>query len=210
MLLEIDASPSRKRRYRSRAKLNTVSTFRWSTVATDGCASFKEIDGQVKNRRRKIFYFAMMICCCKQMWVLQTSWWTDQKPKETLFLLCDDDPLLETDASPSNKSMDRSTTEGETVSTLRWWSVPADRCASFKQIDGQVENGRRKCLYFGMMKCCCYQSRVLSANWWTGGEPKETFFYFAVMICYCWSRTEAGTDFTSGSWCVLVIRCHCQ
>ena len=30
------------------------------------------------------------------------------------------------------------------------------------------------------------------------------------MICYCWSRTEAGTDFTLGSWCALVVRCHCQ
>ena len=127
----MDVRPLRKLMDRSRTEGETVSTLR------------------------------SMICCCKQMWVLQTSWWTDQKPKEELFLLCDDDPLLETDASPSNKSMDRSRTEGETVSTLQWWSVPADRCASFKQIDGQVENGRRKCLYFAMMKCCCYQSRVL-------------------------------------------------
>ena len=36
-----------------------------------------------------------------------------------MFLLCDDDPLLQTDLSPSKKLMDRWRTEGEIVSTLR-------------------------------------------------------------------------------------------
>ena len=64
VLLETDASPSRKWRYRSRAKRNTVSTFRSSTVATDECASFKQVDAEIKNPRRNTLYFAMMICCC--------------------------------------------------------------------------------------------------------------------------------------------------
>ena len=127
----VDVRPLRKLMDRSRTEGETVSTLRWWSVAAKRCESFKQVDGQIKNPRRK------------------------------LFLLCNDDPLLETDASPSNKSMDRSRNEGETVSTLRWWSVPADQCASFKQIDGQVENVRRMCLYFAMMKCCCYQSRVV-------------------------------------------------
>ena len=69
------------------------------------------------------FYFAMMICCLWSMCLLQTNWWTGEQPKEELFLLWDDDLLLETDVSPSNKLMDRWRTEGETVYTLGWWSV---------------------------------------------------------------------------------------
>ena len=34
-----------------------------------------------------------------------------------MFIICYDDLLLQTDVSPSNKLMDRSRTEGETVST---------------------------------------------------------------------------------------------
>ena len=134
VLLETDASPSSKWRDRFGSKWNTVSTFRWTIIATDPCAFFKEIDGQVENLRRNCFYFAMMILCCKQMWVLQTNQWTGQEPKDTLFLLSDDDPLLQTDVSPSNKLMDRWRTKGETVYILRWWSVAADASPSFKDI----------------------------------------------------------------------------
>ena len=35
--------------------------------------------------------------------------------------------------------MDRLRTERNTVSTFRWWTVVADGCASFKQIDAQVK-----------------------------------------------------------------------
>ena len=69
------------------------------------------------------------------------------------------------DVRPSRKLMDRSRTEGENLSTLRWWTVAADRCASFKEIDGQVENRRRKCFYFAMMVSCC---------WWIV-RPSSTF-----------------------------------
>ena len=36
-----------------------------------------------------------------------------------MFLLCDDDPLLQTDVSPLNKLMDRWLTEGDTAYILR-------------------------------------------------------------------------------------------
>ena len=36
-----------------------------------------------------------------------------------MFLLSDDDPLLQTDVSPSKKLMDRLRTKGENLSTLR-------------------------------------------------------------------------------------------
>ena len=94
LLPQLDGSLSRKLSDRSRAKRNTVYTFRWWTVAADRYAFFKEVDEQVKNRRRNCFYFAMMIRCCKQMCVLQRNWWTGREPKEKIFLLCDDDPLL--------------------------------------------------------------------------------------------------------------------
>ena len=144
LLPQLDRSHSRKWRDKCRAKRNTVSTLRWLTVAADWCESFKEIHGQVKNWRRNCFYFAMMICCCWWISVLQGHLGTGQEPKEKLFLLCDDEMLPLIDVRPSNKLMDRSRTEGDTVSTLRWWSVAADRCASFKQIDGQVANWERK------------------------------------------------------------------
>ena len=175
MLLEKHANPSRKWRDRSRGKTNTVSTFRWWSLAADRCASFQEIDGQSKNRRRKCFYFAMMISCCKQI-VLQTNWWTGGEWKEKMFLLCHDEMLPLMDVRPWNKLMDRLGTKGENVSFLRWWSVAANRCDSSKQIDGQVENRRRKCFYFAMMICCCKQMWLLQTNWWTGGERNEKQF----------------------------------
>ena len=133
-LLQLDGSHSKKWRDRWRAKWKTVYTFRWWTVASDRCASFKQIDGQIKNWKRNCLYFAMMNCCCKQMWVLQRNSWTDLEPTEKLFLLCDGDLLLQTDVSPSNKFMYRSRTEGENLSTLRWWSIAADGSPSFKDI----------------------------------------------------------------------------
>ena len=163
LLLERYPNPSRKWRDRSRAKPDTVSTLRSWTVTNDRYASFKQVYGQVENLRRNCFNFAMMIPCWKQMPILQGNWWTGREQKEKLFLLCDDDPFLETDASPSKQLMDSSRTEGENISTLRWWSVAADRYSSFKQIDGQFENRRRKCFYFAMMICCSYR-RVLQGN----------------------------------------------
>ena len=172
MLLEKHANHSRKWRDRCRGKTNTVSTFRSWSLAADRCASFQEIDGQIKNRRRKCFYFAMIIRCCKQMGVLQTNWWTGQEQKEKMFLFCDDDLLLQTDVSPSNKLMDRWRMEGENVSTLRWWSVGADGSPSFKEIYGQVENRRRKSFYFAMMICCCWWISVLQGHLRTVQETK--------------------------------------
>ena len=134
MLLETDASPPRKWRDRSRAKWNTVSTLRWWTVAADGSASFKEIDGQIEKRRKPCFYFEMINCCRWSTCVLSAIWWTDQKPKQKLFLLGDVDLLLQTEVSPSKKLMDRWRTEGDPVSTLRIWSVAADGSPSFKDI----------------------------------------------------------------------------
>ena len=129
--------------------------------AHPGAESLKEIDGQVANRRRKSFYFAMMICCCWCISVLQGHLGTSREPKEKMFILCDDDPLLQTDSSPSNKLMDRWRTEGENVSTLRWWSVAADGSPSFKDIDGQVEKRKRKCFYFAMTIYCRWSMCVL-------------------------------------------------
>ena len=131
LLLERSPNPSSKWRDRSRAKRKIVSTLRWWTVAADRSTSFKQIDGQVENRKRKCFYFAMMICCCWWISVLQVHLGTGQELKEKMFVLCDDDLLLQTDVRPSNKLMDRWRTEGENVSTLRWWSVAANRPESF-------------------------------------------------------------------------------
>ena len=131
---QVDGSPSRKWRDKSRGKRKTVSTLRWWSVAADGSPSFKEIDGQVENGRRNFFYFAMMIRCCWWISVLQGHLGTGREPKEKLFLICDDDPLLLMDLRPSRTFRDRSRTEGETVSNLRWWSVSADGSPSFKDI----------------------------------------------------------------------------
>ena len=146
---------------RLRTERNTVSTFRRWSVAADRCASFKQIDGQVKKQWTNFFYFAMMICCCWWISVLQGHLGTGQEPKEKIFLICNDDLFLQRDASPSRKLMDRSKTEGETVSTLGWWSFAGNRYQSFKVIDPQVKNWRRNCFYFAMMICCCWLMWVL-------------------------------------------------
>ena len=130
----------------------------------------------MKNLRTNCFYFGMMICCCKQKRVLQTNWWTGREQKEKMFLLCDDDLLLLMDLGPSRTLMDRWRTEGENVSTLRWWSVAADGSPSFKDIDGQVGNRRRNYFYFAMLISCYYQKCVLQGHLVTGGEPKEKWF----------------------------------
>ena len=111
-----------------------VSTLRWWLVADTGAESFKQIDGQLENWRRKSCYFAMMICCCWWISVLQGHLGTGREPNETLLLLCDDDLLLLMDLRPSKTFRDRSRTEGNTPSTLRWWSVAADGSPSFKDI----------------------------------------------------------------------------
>ena len=128
----IDVSPLRKLMDRSRTLGENVCTLRWWSVAADGYPSFKDILGQVENRRRNCFYFAMMMCCCRWISILQGNWWTGEEPKEKLFLLSDDDLLLLIDVRPSNKLMDRSRSEGDTVSTLRWWSVAANTPESFE------------------------------------------------------------------------------
>ena len=105
-----------------------------------------------------------MICCCWWISVLQGHLGTGREPKEKLFVLCDDDLLLQTDVRPSNKLMDRCRREREIVSTLRWWSVAADGSPSFKDISGQVENRRRNCFNFAMMICrlwCLYFGLVI-------------------------------------------------
>ena len=77
---------------------------------------------------------------------------------------------------PSRKLMERSITQGESFSTLRWWSVAANRCESFKQIDGQVDNRTKNCFYFAMMIRCWKKMRVLQRNWWTGREQNQKMF----------------------------------
>ena len=108
LLLLMDLRPSRTLRDRSRTEGGTVSTLRWWSVAADGSPSFKDTSGQVENRRRNCFYFAMMICCCWWISVLQGHFGTGREPKEELFLLCDDDLLLQTDVHPSRTFRDRS------------------------------------------------------------------------------------------------------
>ena len=105
--------------------------------------SFKEIEGQVENRRRNCFYFAMMICCCWWISVLQGHLGTGGEHKEKLFLLCDDDLLLQTDVSPSGKLMDRWRTEGDTDSTLGWWSVSVIRC----HCEYAIQQSHHVCLF---------------------------------------------------------------
>ena len=151
MLLQTDVSPSNKLMGRSRTDRGSVSTLRRWSVAATGAESLKETDGQVANRRRKCFYFAMMIRCCWWISILQGHLGKCQEQKEKLFLLCDDDPLLLMDLRPSRTFTDRSRTEGENFSTLRWWSVAADGSPSFKDIYGQVKKRRRKFFYFAMM-----------------------------------------------------------
>ena len=146
------------------------------------------------------------------MQILQGNGGINPKPNETLFLLSDNKLLPLMDVRPLRKLMDRSRTQGETGLTLRWWSVPADRCESFLQIDGQVKNSRRNCLYFVMMIRCCWSMWVLQTNWWTGEEPKEKLFILCdddLLLLMDLrpsrtftdrSRTEGVTDSTLGSW----------
>ena len=118
--------------------------------------------------------------------------------------------------------MDRSKTQGDIVSTLRWWSVAANRCQSFKQIDGQLENRKTNCFYFAIMICCCWWISVLQGHLGTGREPKEKIFLLCndnllllmdlhpLRTFTDSSRTEVATDSTLGWWSVSVIRCHSQ
>ena len=126
----------------------------------------------------------------EKMPVLQTNWWTGRELKKKLFLLCNDGVLPLIDICPltklmdrwrtegetvctSNQLMDRSRTEGETFFTLQWWCVAADRYLSFNEIDGQVKNRRRNCLYFDMMISCWWWMSVLQGHLGTGREQKE-------------------------------------
>ena len=168
-----------------------------------------------------------MNCCSWSMCVLQKNWWTGEQPKEELFLICDDDLLPLMDLRPSRTLRDRWRTEGETLCTLRWWSVAADGSPSFKDTSGQVENWRRNCFYFPMVICCRWWISVLQGHLWTGGERKEKLF----LLCddnllplmdirpsrtfSHRSRTQAATYCNLGWICVSVIRCqyavqHCN
>ena len=60
-----------------------------------------------------------MMCCWKQMEVLQGNGGMDPDRNKTLFVLSDDDLLLLMNVSPLSKLMDRSRTEGESISTFR-------------------------------------------------------------------------------------------
>ena len=60
-----------------------------------------------------------MICWYRWISVLQGHLGIGGQLKQKMFLLWDDEPLLETDVLPSKKLMERSRTEGENVSTLR-------------------------------------------------------------------------------------------
>ena len=53
------------------------------------------------------------------MEILQGNGGTDVQPNKILFLLSDDELLLLINVHPLTKLMDRSRTEGETVSTLQ-------------------------------------------------------------------------------------------
>ena len=59
------------------------------------------------------------MCCCKQMRILHGNGGIDPEPNKTLFLLSDDQLLPLMNVRPLSKLMDRSKTQGETVSTLR-------------------------------------------------------------------------------------------
>ena len=181
-----------------------VFTLRWWSVAGDGCASFKEIDGQVQKRKRNCFNFAMMICCRWWISVLQGHFGTGREPPGCARFAEILSELTKTWSSGAtecgvwigncNVKVWKSTehklhkiwrslkfqqnehTPGETVCTLRWWSVAADGSPSFKDTSGQVENKRRNFLYFAMMMCCCWWISVLQGYLGTGREPKEKMF----------------------------------
>ena len=176
-------------------KGDSVSTLPQWSVAKSKRKSFKLIDGQLENTRRKCFYFAMMKCCLWWMSVRQTIWWTGREPQEKMFLLCDDEMLPLMDVRPSNKLMDRSRTEGENISFLRWWTVAATRAESFRQIDGQVENWRRNCFYFSMMICCCWWISVLQGYLGTGGEQKQRLIVLWADDVFPWSDASPWSYF---------------
>ena len=133
-------TPLNKMMDRSITNSATVSTLWWWSVAGNRCKSLEEIDGQVNNGRSDCFYFATMIRCRNQVEVLQGDWWTGQERKEWLFLICDDDVLLLIDLCSLSKLMEKSTTEGVTVSTMQWWCVAPDCSVLFQSIDGLLEN----------------------------------------------------------------------
>ena len=85
-----------------------------------------------------------MTSCQWSISILSANWSTCAELKEKIFLLSDDDLLLQTDGSPSNKFSDRSRTKGKTLSTFRGWSLAATGAESLKEIDGQVKNRKRK------------------------------------------------------------------
>ena len=122
------------------------------------------------------FSFTIIICWWKDLQILKGNGGIDPEANETLFLHWDDDLLPLMDLHPLSKLMDRSRTEGENVSTLRWWSVAADGSPSFKDTSGQVENRRRKCFYFAMMIRCRWWISVLQGHLGTGREAKEKLF----------------------------------
>ena len=168
------------------------------------------------------FSFTIIICWWKDLQILKGNGGIDPEANETLFLLCNDDLLPLMDLHPLSKLMDRSRTEGENLSTLQWWSVPTTWAESFKEIDGQVENRRRNCLYFAMMIHCRWWISVLQGHLGTGREPKEKLFVLcdddpllqtdvrpSNKFMDRW-RTERENVCTFGWWSVSVIRCHCE
>ena len=60
-----------------------------------------------------------MMSCWKQIEVLQGNGGMDPDRNKTLFVLSDDDLLLLMNVSPLSKLIDRSRTEGESISTFR-------------------------------------------------------------------------------------------
>ena len=78
-----------------------------------------------------------------------------------LFLQCGDDLFLPTESNPLTKITHWLITELDTVSTLPQLSVAATKRKSFKEIDGQLQNIRKKYLYFTMMMRSSKQMCVL-------------------------------------------------
>ena len=118
-----------------------------------------------------------------------------------------------TEFYPLKKMLDRLITNSATVSTLWLWSVAGNRCGSFRQIDGQVNNGRSIYFCFVPMNCCCWSICILSANWWTDRELKEWLFLlcgdgiiFLIDLCPLSklpdrSRTEKAIVSVLWWWC---------
>ena len=156
-----------------------------------------------------------MICCYWWISVLERHLGIDPERKEKIFLLCDDELLLLMDLGPSKTFMDRWRTEGESSSTLRWWTVAANKCESFKQVDGQVEKQRINCFYFAMMICCCYRSpsRKMMDRWRTQGETVSTFRWWTVATDQCASFKEIYGQVANGRrnyFYFAMIICCCK